>query len=77
MTMYTIKSFTNPVHDFVHEFIVSFWYCVVFYNITANREVVVFKGNWHCAALSEILGFRASLSAERRRQKADKIRQIP
>lgn len=75
--MYTIQYTKNQVHEFVHDFVATFWHFVVFSNITNKVEMLANKGFWYFVASCGMMGFRASLSAERQRQKADKLRQIP
>lgn len=63
--MYTTDTPKISVHEFVHEFVAFSWHCVVFYNIAKIANSFVFNGAWYCVALCGLVGFRASLSAEK------------
>jgi len=61
--MYTIQYTKNQVHEFVHDFVATFWHFVVFSNITNKVEMLANKGFWYFVASCGMMGFRASLSA--------------
>lgn len=63
--MYTIQYTKNQVHEFVHDFVATFWHFVVFSNITNKVEMLANKGFWYFVASCGMMGFRASLSAEK------------
>ena len=63
--MYTTDTPKISVHEFVHEFVAFSWHCVVFYNIAQIANSFVFNGAWYCVALCGLVGFRASLSANK------------
>lgn len=68
--MYTTDTPKISVHEFVHEFVAFSWHCVVFYNIAKIANSFVFNGAWYCVALCGLVGFRASLSAHKRKYKS-------
>lgn len=61
--MYTIQYTKNQVHEFVHEFVATFWHFVLFSNITNKVEMLANKGFWHFVASCGMMVFRAFLSA--------------
>lgn len=63
--MYTIQYTKNQVHEFVHDFVATFWHFVVFSNITNKVEMLANKGFWHFVASCGMMGFRAPHSAKR------------
>ena len=61
--MYTIQYTKNQVHEFVHDFVVTFWHFVVFSNITNKVEMLANKGFWYFVASCGMMGFRAIRSS--------------
>lgn len=57
--MYTIQYTKNQVHEFVHDFVATFWHFVVFSNITNKVEMLANKGFWYFVASCGMMGFRA------------------
>lgn len=60
--MYTIQYTKNQVHEFVHDFMATFWHFVVFSNITNKVEMLANKVFWYFVASCGMMGFRAIIS---------------